>query len=73
MSVEFMFITCVLFVAGVIAVPIASRFGLGSVLGYLIVGIAISPILLWVGIDVIALQQFSEFGVVMLCFSLGLR
>ena len=31
--------------AGVVAVPIAARLGLGSVLGYLIAGIAIRPLL----------------------------
>lgn len=30
--------------AGVIAVPIASRLGLGSVLGYLIAGVIIGPL-----------------------------
>lgn len=73
MSAEFMLITFTLFLAGVIAVPIASRLGLGSVLGYLIAGIAISPILHWVGADVIALQHFSEFGVVMMLFLVGLE
>lgn len=68
-----MFITFTLFLAGIVAVPIASRFGLGSVLGYLIAGIAISPILRWAGADVIALQHFSEFGVVMMLFLVGLE
>ena len=35
--------------AAVIAVPIASRFGAGSVLGYLIAGIVIGPLLGLVG------------------------
>ena len=73
MTAEFMFITFTLFVAGVIAVPLASRFGLGSVLGYLIAGIAIGPILQWAGVDVIALQHFTEFGVVMMLFLIGLE
>ena len=55
------------------AVPIASRLGLGSVLGYLLAGIAISPILRAVGADVIALQHFAEFGVVMMLFLIGLE
>ena len=73
MTAEFMLITFTLFLAGVIAVPIASRFGLGSVLGYLVAGIAISPILHWAGADVIALQHFAEFGVVMMLFIVGLE
>ena len=73
MTAEFMFITFTLFLAGMIAVPLASRFGLGSVLGYLIAGIAIGPILHWAGVDVVALQHFTEFGVVMMLFLIGLE
>ncbi len=73
MTAEFMFITFTLFLAGIIAVPLASRFGLGSVLGYLIAGIAIGPVLHGVGVDVAALQHFTEFGVVMMLFLIGLE
>jgi len=60
-------------IAGVIAVPVAARFGLGSVLGYLIAGIVISPLLYALGIDVIAIQHIAEFGVVMMLFLVGLE
>ncbi|MGB0958955.1 MAG: cation:proton antiporter [Halocynthiibacter sp.] len=73
MTAEFLFITFTLFLAGMVAVPLASRFGLGSVLGYLIAGIAIGPVLHWAGVDVIALQHFTEFGVVMMLFLIGLE
>ena len=73
MTAEFMFITFTLFLAGMIAVPLAARFGLGSVLGYLIAGIAIGPVLHWAGVDVAALQHFTEFGVVMMLFLIGLE
>lgn len=73
MTAEFLFITFTLFLAGMIAVPLASRFGLGSVLGYLIAGIAIGPVLNWAGVDVIGLQHFTEFGVVMMLFLIGLE
>ncbi len=73
MTAEFLFITFTLFLAGMIAVPLASRFGLGSVLGYLIAGIAIGPVLHWAGVDVVALQHFTEFGVVMMLFLIGLE
>ena len=73
MSAEFMFISFTIFLAGVIAVPLASRFGLGSVLGFLIAGIAIGPVLHWAGADVLALQHFTEFGVVMMLFVIGLE
>lgn len=53
--------------------PIASRLGLGSVLGYLLAGIALSPVLHWAGTDVIGLQHFAEFGVVMMLFLVGLE
>ena len=73
MTAEFMFITFTLFLAGMMGVPLASRFGLGSVLGYLIAGIAIGPVLHWAGVDVAALQHFTEFGVVMMLFLIGLE
>lgn len=59
--------------AGVFAVPVASRLGLGSVLGYLIAGIAISPLLAVLGVDVISIQHFAEFGVVMMLFLVGME
>ena len=73
MSSEFMLIALLLFLGGVVAVPIASRLGLGSVLGYLLAGIVLSPVLRWAGTDVIGLQHFAEFGVVMMLFLVGLE
>jgi CPA2 family monovalent cation:H+ antiporter-2 len=70
---DFLLLAFVFLIAGVIAVPIASRFGLGSVLGYLIAGIVISPILALLHVDVIAIQHFAEFGVVMMLFLVGLE
>ncbi len=60
--------------AAVIAVPIAKRFGLGSVLGYLIAGMAIGPF----GLELIGeegqdVMHFAEFGVVMMLFLIGLE
>jgi len=60
-------------VAAVVAVPIANRLGLGSVLGYLIAGIVIGPVLGVVGGEAQDLQQFAEFGVVMMLFLVGLE
>ena len=59
--------------AGVVAVPLATRFGLGSVLGYLLAGVAISPMLRALQVDVGAVQVFAEFGVVMMLFLVGLE
>ena len=70
---DFLLLAFVFLVAGVIAVPVASRLGLGSVLGYLIAGIVISPVLAWLHVDVIAVQHFAEFGVVMMLFLVGLE
>ena len=59
--------------AAVIAVPLAKRLGLGSVLGYLIAGVVIGPILGLVGDEVTELQHYAEFGVVMMLFLVGLE
>lgn len=70
---DYLFLAFVFLAAGVVAVPIASRFQLGSVLGYLIAGIIISPVMVLFNVDVISLQHFAEFGVVMMLFVVGLE
>lgn len=60
-------------IAAVIAVPLATRFGLGSVLGYLIAGVVIGPIVGLVGDETSTIQHFAEFGVVMMLFLVGLE
>ena len=59
--------------AGVVAVPIASRLGLGSVLGYLSAGMVISPLLSVLNVQVESIQHVAEFGVVMMLFLVGLE
>ncbi|MCY4151831.1 MAG: cation:proton antiporter [Aestuariivita sp.] len=59
--------------AAVIAVPIAARLGLGSVLGYIAAGIVIGPVLGLVGAEAEDLRHFAEFGVVMMLFLIGLE
>lgn len=59
--------------AAVIAVPIAKRLGLGSVLGYLAAGAAIGPWGLSLVSDVESILHFGEFGVVLLLFLIGLE
>lgn len=59
--------------ATVIFVPLASRFRLGSVLGYLIGGCAIGPFGLRLVHDVSAILHFAEFGVVLMLFLIGLE
>ncbi len=70
---EYLLLIFVFLFAGVVAVPIATRLGLGSVLGYLLAGIALSPLLGLLRVDVITLQHFAEFGVVMMLFIVGLE
>ncbi|RWX56880.1 monovalent cation:proton antiporter-2 (CPA2) family protein [Photobacterium chitinilyticum] len=60
-------------VAAVIAVPVAKRLGLGSVLGYLIAGVVIGPVIGLVGEETNTIQHFAEFGVVMMLFLVGLE
>ena len=70
----FLFQATIYLGTAVIAVPIASRFGLGSVLGYLLAGILIGQSLLGlVGSESEDLQHFAEFGVVMMLFIIGLE
>ncbi len=59
--------------AAVIAVPIAARLGLGSVLGYLMAGVVIGPVIGLVGDETENLRHFAEFGVVMMLFIIGLE
>lgn len=60
--------------AAVVAVPVAKRVGLGSVLGYLLAGMLIGP---WglglVGAEGEDVMHFAEFGVVMMLFVIGLE
>jgi glutathione-regulated potassium-efflux system ancillary protein KefC len=59
--------------AAVLFVPIASRFKLGSVLGYLAAGCVIGPSVLGLVSDVDAILRFAEFGVVLMLFLIGLE
>ncbi|PSV45784.1 glutathione-regulated potassium-efflux system protein KefB [Photobacterium indicum] len=73
MANDVLSVTVIFLAAAVVAVPIAQRLGLGSVLGYLIAGIAIGPWGLGLISDVEAILHFSEFGVVLLLFLIGLE
>ena len=55
-----------------IAVPLAARLGLGSVLGYLAAGIALGPLLGMVGSETKDVQPVPKFGIVMMLFLIGL-
>lgn len=69
----FLFQATIYLGAAVIAVPLAARLGLGSVLGYLSAGIIIGPMFGLVGSESKDIQHFAEFGVVMMLFLIGLE
>ncbi len=70
---SFLFQATIYLGAAVIAVPLAARLGLGSVLGYLLAGIVIGPVTGLVGTEAKDLQHFAEFGVVVMLFLIGLE
>ncbi|CTQ50001.1 cation:proton antiporter domain-containing protein [Jannaschia donghaensis] len=69
----FLFQAVIYLGAATICVPLAVRFGFGSVLGYLVAGILIGPVTGLVGSETEQLQHFAEFGVVMMLFVIGLE
>ena len=71
---SFLFQALVYLASAVLFVPIAKKFGLGSVLGYLIAGIVIGPALMgFIGEEGQDIMHFAEFGVVMMLFLIGLE
>ena len=59
--------------AAVIAVPVAKKLGLGSIIGYLAAGMAIGPWGLKLVTNVEDILHFAEFGVVLMLFLVGLE
>jgi glutathione-regulated potassium-efflux system protein KefB len=59
--------------AGVIAVPIFRRLGLGTVLGYFTAGIVIGPFGLGLFADADTILHTAELGIIMLLFIIGLE
>lgn len=70
---DFLIALLVFLAAAVVAVPLARRFGLGAVLGYLLAGAAIGPWALRLVTNVDSILHFSEFGVVLMMFVIGLE
>lgn len=68
-----LFTLVALLAATAIAVPLTRRAGFGSVLGYLIAGIAIGPSGLRLVTDVGEIASIASLGVVMLLFLIGLE
>ena len=63
----------VLLAAGVVAVPLFRRLGLGSVLGYLAAGVVIGPFVLGLVSDSQTILHVAELGVVLFLFVIGLE
>ena len=70
---EFLLQVFVYLAAAVLAVPIATRLGMGSVFGYLVAGAVVGPY----GMDLVGnaaeVGEVAQFGVVMLLFLIGLE
>jgi CPA2 family monovalent cation:H+ antiporter-2 len=64
--------TLILLAGAVVAAPLAKRTGLGTVLGYLLVGVIMGPVLRIVG-GGNQILDFAELGVVLLLFLIGLE
>ncbi|MHC9036143.1 monovalent cation:proton antiporter-2 (CPA2) family protein, partial [Cobetia marina] len=63
----------VLLGCAVVAVPLFQRLGLGSILGYLAIGVLLGPSLIGFISEPTEVLHFAEFGVVMLLFMIGLE
>ena len=70
---SFLFQASFYLAAMVLAVPLAVRFGLGSVLGYLIAGIVLGQLMGHDADEMAEIQHFAEFGVVLMLFLIGLE
>ncbi|CAD6507861.1 monovalent cation:proton antiporter-2 (CPA2) family protein [Paraburkholderia sabiae] len=67
-------IDLVIFLASaLIAVPLSVRLGFGAVLGYLVAGVFIGPWVLRLVTDIDAILHFSELGIVLMMFVIGLE
>ncbi|NNH76663.1 glutathione-regulated potassium-efflux system protein KefB [Acinetobacter sp. ANC 5380] len=59
--------------ASLLLVPLAKRFGIATVLGYLFTGILLGPSALNLASDPESIQELAEFGVILLMFIIGLE
>jgi len=59
--------------AALVAVPLSIRLGFGSVLGYLVAGVAIGPSVLGLVTQVDAVLHISELGIVLMMFVIGIE
>tara|TARA_R110002049_G_scaffold183679_2_gene351631 strand:- start:5272 stop:7152 length:1881 start_codon:yes stop_codon:yes gene_type:complete len=74
MTGSLLFEAIVFLLGAIICVSIAKRFGLSSVIGYLLAGVIIGPYVLgFIGQEGEDILHFAEFGVVMMLFLIGLE
>lgn len=59
--------------AAIVIVPVCRKFGLSSVLGYLVVGLLIGPSVFGLVGNAKEVLHFAEFGIVLLLFLVGLE
>lgn len=72
-QLSLLYSTVLFLAAAVIAVPLAKRLGLGMVLGFLLAGVILGPWGLGFVRDADEVLHFSELGVVLLLFLIGLE
>jgi monovalent cation:proton antiporter-2 (CPA2) family protein len=70
---QFLIQATVFLAAAVIGVPLLKRFGLSSVLGYILAGAVIGPWGLKLARDVEGARDYAEIGIVLLLFLIGLE
>ena len=58
--------------ASLLLVPLAKRFGIATVLGYLFTGILLGPSVLNIASDSAAIQGLADYGVILLMFIIWL-
>ncbi|ESQ81635.1 potassium transporter [Asticcacaulis sp. AC466] len=73
MDIHLLLNVFVFLIAGCVVVPLAARFKLGSVLGYLIAGVIIGPFVLGLIGEAEKVMHFAEFGVIMMMFLIGME
>jgi glutathione-regulated potassium-efflux system protein KefC len=59
--------------AALVVVPLSIRLGFGAVLGYLLAGVLIGPSVMKLVTNVNAILHFSELGIVLMMFVIGLE
>ncbi len=59
--------------ASLLLVPLAKRFGIATVLGYLFTGMLLGPSVFNIASDPESIQELAEFGVILLMFIIGLE